>query len=195
MACFEDLRKCKWDHRINFDTLHKGNNLDLAKSPYMMQGHLSLSHLRTPAQMYQDQLSPGLQVLEAPALGQKSASLHGTSFPAKCHRRGEPIKYMYKRQVAHKRFFFFLEPVIPRARACFGLKTDLGCFQDWQGCHAAMCCTGSCWLRCWDIEVAMGTVLEPRGAGVAEAHGRRAASLQDPGLMGVKKRAGCGCVR
>ena len=30
--------------------------------------------------------------------------------------------------------------------------------------------------RCWETKVAKGTVLEPRGAGVADARGRRAAS-------------------
>ena len=36
---------------------------------------------------------------------------------------------------------------------------------------------------CWETKVATGTVLEPRGAGVADARGRRAAS---PGWVGGK---------
>ncbi len=31
-------------------------------------------------------------------------------------------------------------------------------------------------LRCWDLKLEMGTVLEPQGAGMADARGRRAAS-------------------
>ena len=31
-------------------------------------------------------------------------------------------------------------------------------------------------FRCWDLKLEMGTVLEPRVAGVADARGRRAAS-------------------
>ena len=41
-------------------------------------------------------------------------------------------------------------------------------------------------IRCWDSKVAKGTVLEPRGAGVADARGRRAASPQG-GWVGKRK--------
>ncbi len=40
--------------------------------------------------------------------------------------------------------------------------------------------------RCWESKVAKGTVLEPRGAGVADARGRRAAS--PPGGWVVKAK-------
>jgi hypothetical protein len=43
-------------------------------------------------------------------------------------------------------------------------------------------------FRCWDLKLEMGTVLEPRGAGVSDARGRRAAS---PRVGGCEKRNMC----
>ena len=40
-------------------------------------------------------------------------------------------------------------------------------------------------FRCWDLKLKKGTVLEPRGAGVSDARGRRAAS---PRVGGWEKR-------